>query len=45
MKIKTFPLRLTEDFHSKLKDAAYVERLSIHEFIMKAIEEKIVKGE
>jgi predicted HicB family RNase H-like nuclease len=43
MKIKTFPLRFTEEFHSNLKDAAYNSKQSIHEFIINAIEEKIVK--
>jgi predicted HicB family RNase H-like nuclease len=44
MKIKTFPLRFTEDFHSKLKEAAYNNKQSISEFIINAIEEKIAKG-
>lgn len=43
MIIKTFPLKLTEEFHNKLKEAAYISRESIHEYILKAIEERIEK--
>jgi predicted HicB family RNase H-like nuclease len=39
--IKTFPLRITQEFHKHLSDAAYNEHLSIHEFIVRAIQEKI----
>lgn len=41
MNIKTFPLKITEEFHAELKEAAYVERISIHEYILKSIKERI----
>ena len=41
MKVITFPLKLTDDFHKELKEAAYVERISIHEYILISIRERI----
>ena len=41
--IKTFPLRITKDFHAEMKEAAHEEHLSIHEFIVKAITERILQ--
>jgi len=43
MKTVTFPLRLIDDFHKEIKEAAYIGRTSMHEFILKAIRERIEK--
>ena len=39
-RIKTFPIKLTEVTHQKMKDAAYKRRMSLHAFIVAAAEEK-----
>jgi len=41
--IKTFPLRLTDEFHKEIKIAATKEGISIHDFIVKAVLEKLGK--
>lgn len=43
--IKTFPLRLTNEFHKKIKSAAYRAETSLHDYIVQAIQEKLEKGE
>lgn len=42
--IKTFPIRMSEEFHKELKQAAHNTNLSINSFIIKAIETKIKKA-
>lgn len=39
--IKTFPIRMPIDFHKLLQETAGTEHLSINEFIIRAIQEKI----
>ena len=39
--IKTFPVRLTESTHKRLKDVAHDQRISMHEFVLLAVEEKM----
>jgi predicted HicB family RNase H-like nuclease len=43
MDLKTFPLRLTGEKHIQIKEAAYTQRESMHEYILKAIEQRIQK--
>jgi predicted HicB family RNase H-like nuclease len=38
---KIFPLRLSIDFHEKIKQAAAEEHVSLHEYVMKAVNEKL----
>ena len=40
-RIKTFPIKLTETVHRKMRDAAYKRRMSLHGFIVAAAEEKM----
>lgn len=40
MKIKSFPLRLSEDMHKELKLYCVEKGISMQDFIMRAIEEK-----
>lgn len=40
MKIKSFPLRLSEDLHKELKLYCVEKGISMQDFILKAIEEK-----
>lgn len=42
--IKTFPLRITNEFHQAIKAAARESDTSIHDYIIKAIQDKIQKG-
>lgn len=42
--IKTYPIKLSIDMHKALVDAAYIERISMQQFILQAIQEKIQKG-
>lgn len=40
MKLKSFPLRLTEDLHKELKLYCVEKGISMQDFILRAIEEK-----
>lgn len=40
MKVKSFPLRLSEDFHRELKIYCVEKGISMQDFIIKAVEEK-----
>lgn len=40
---KTFPLRIDNSFHKQLQDAAYLERKSIHQYILDTIKDKMKK--
>lgn len=40
MKIKSFPLRLSEDLHKELKLYCVEKGISMQDFILRAIEEK-----
>ena len=39
--IKTFPLRLTNEFHKKIKSAAYRAETSLHDYIVQAIQNEL----
>lgn len=41
MKIKTFPLQFTEDRLNEIREKAYELDMTIKEFILQAIQEKI----
>lgn len=41
MKIKTYPLQFTEEYLTIIKEKALENNMTIKEFILKAIEEKI----
>jgi predicted HicB family RNase H-like nuclease len=41
--IKTFPIRLTSGFHKQIKEAAEDAHISINQFILQAITEKITE--
>lgn len=41
MKIKTYPLQFTEEYLTTIKEVALKNNMTIKEFILKAIEEKI----
>lgn len=41
MKIKTFPLQFTEDRLNEIREAAHAQGLTIKEFILQAVQEKI----
>lgn len=43
MKIKSFPLRLSEDLHKELKLYCVEKGISMQDFILKAIEEQATK--
>lgn len=43
MKIKTYPLQFTEEYLSIIKEKALENNMTIKEFILTAIEEKIKK--
>lgn len=45
MKIKTFPLQFTEDNLDKIREAAKKLDMTMKEFILQAIQEKIDRGE
>lgn len=45
MKIKTFPIQFTEDYLDKIRKAASDVDMSIKDFILSAIEEKMKRGE
>lgn len=45
MKIKTFPLQFTEDRLNEIREAAHSKGVTIKEFILAAIQEKIERGE
>lgn len=45
MKIKTFPLQFTEDNLDKIREAANKLDMTMKDFILKAIQEKIERGE
>jgi hypothetical protein len=38
---KTFPIELSEDLHKKLKIAAIHDGLTLHDWIVKTLEEKV----
>jgi predicted HicB family RNase H-like nuclease len=40
MKVKSFPLRLSEEMHKELKLYCVEKGISMQDFIMKAIEER-----
>ncbi len=39
---KTFPIELDEDLHKRLKIAAIEEGLTLHDWIVRVLEEKVV---
>ena len=39
--IKTFPLRFTDEFHKALKEAAHEANISIHQYVIDAINSKM----
>ena len=39
---KTFPIELDEDLHKRLKIAAIEEGLTLHDWIVRTLEEKVV---
>ena len=39
--MKTFPLKLTDELHGKLRQEAFNNIVSIHEYILDAIEQKL----
>lgn len=41
MKIVNFPLRVPESKHRQMKDAAWAARESLHDYIMKSVEERM----
>ncbi|AIW03672.1 transcriptional repressor [Bacillus phage Pascal] len=41
--IKRFPLRLEENIHREIKVAAFNADVSIHQFIMEAVKDKLKK--
>ena len=41
--IKNFPIRLPLDFHKEIKVAAFTQEVSIHQFIIDAITEKLAR--
>lgn len=43
MKVKSFPLRLPEEFHKELKIYCVEKGISMQDFIIKAVEEKAEK--
>lgn len=45
MKIKTYPLHFTEDYLEKIREKAEALDISIKEYILQAIAEKMRKGE
>lgn len=45
MKIKTYPLQFTEEYLKMIKKEARELNMSIKEFILKAIEDKLKKEE
>lgn len=45
MKIKTFPIQFTEDHLDKIRKSAEDLNMSIKDFILSAIEEKMKRGE
>ena len=42
---KTFPVELGEDLHKRLKHAAIDENMTLHDWIIKTLEEKVGKKE
>ena len=45
MKIKTFPLQFAEDYLDKIRKAAADADMSIKDFILSAIADKMERGE
>ena len=45
MKIKTYPLQFTEEYLKEIKEKAKENNMSIKEFILNAIQEKLEKEE
>lgn len=43
MKIKTYPLQFTEEYLKEIKEKAKENNMSIKEFILNAIQEKLEK--
>lgn len=43
MKIKTYPLQFTEEYLRKIEEKAHESNVTIKDFILKAIEEKLEK--
>jgi predicted HicB family RNase H-like nuclease len=41
---KTFPVQLPEDLHKELKHASIDEGLSLHDWIVKTLEERVKNG-
>ena len=44
-KVKTFQVKLDNEFHREIKLAAYMKDITLHEYIVQAIQEKLEKGE
>ena len=44
MKIKTYPLQFTEEYLKEIETKAKEKNMSIKEFILNAIQEKLEKG-
>ena len=45
MKIKTYPLQFTEEYLKEIETKEKEKNMSIKEFILNAIQEKLEKGE
>ena len=43
MKIKTYPLQFTEEYLKHIEEKAHKSNMTIKDFILKAIEEKLEK--
>ena len=43
MKIKTYPLQFTEEYLKEIKEKSKEKKMSIKEFILNAIQEKLEK--
>lgn len=41
--IKTFPLRFDKEYHEQLKNASHDANKSMHQYVLDAINEKIIK--
>ena len=43
IKVKTFQVKLDNEFHREIKLAAYMKDITLHEYIVQAIREKLEK--
>jgi predicted HicB family RNase H-like nuclease len=43
--VKSFPLRLSAEFHAAIKETAGKEGKSIHQFIIDSLKKKVEMGE